>query len=123
MKEKSEGGRPDKLTAAVQKRILEAIELGAPYELAATYAGICRKTLSNWKIRGEAIEAQLKEETNLKKIEKLEKDKYFLFLHKMRQAEAKGMYENLQVINNAGEKDWKAAAWLLERRWPEHFGR
>ena len=28
----------------------------------------------------------------------------------------------LRHVNRAAEKDWKAAAWLLERLHPEHYG-
>lgn len=30
---------------------------------------------------------------------------------------------HIKTIEDAGKKDWRATAWLLERRWPEMFAR
>jgi hypothetical protein len=36
-------------------------------------------------------------------------------------ARAKGIARRLQRISKAGEKNWQADAWILERTVPEHF--
>lgn len=50
---KSKGrGRPTKLTPAVQRRILKAIEAGCTIEHAAQAAGIHKATLHRWRQQG-----------------------------------------------------------------------
>lgn len=41
----------------------------------------------------------------------------------LKKAEADYKNALLEQIQNAGQKDWKALAWLLERKYPEEFGR
>jgi hypothetical protein len=38
-------------------------------------------------------------------------------------AEGEGVVNSLALINRAAHTDWHAAAWLLEHRWPELYGR
>jgi len=45
--------RRSKLNEEVQKRIIQAIQMGATYEIAAEHAGICRKTLYSWIEKGK----------------------------------------------------------------------
>lgn len=44
----SQGGRPTKLTAAVQEIICGALRRGCYYETASALAGISVRTLRNW---------------------------------------------------------------------------
>ena len=76
-----------------QKRetFCEAIRKGCTYKAAASAVGVCEKTIYNWFRRGR--EATRKN------------DKYRHFLQFL-----------LERVINASDKDWKAAAWLLERR-------
>jgi hypothetical protein len=45
------------------------------------------------------------------------------FAQKIEFAEAQAIERNLALIQRAALKDWKAAAWILERRHPEMFAR
>jgi len=93
--------RKSKFGDAVTDRIIEALRLGATYELAAEYAGISRSTLYNWMEKG-------KEQT---------RGQYRTFLDSIKGAEARGAIANLAMIETAAKAgDWKAAAWRLERR-------
>ena len=47
-------GRPSKLTADVQEKLLAVIKLGAYRAAACDFAGITPETLRNWLRRGEA---------------------------------------------------------------------
>lgn len=45
--------RKSKFNDLLVNKILEALRLGATYEIAAEYAGISRSTLYNWMERGK----------------------------------------------------------------------
>ena len=93
-------GTRSKFTKPRKDRIIKAIGAGCSYEMAADYAGISRQTLWNWIKKGE-----------------LGKDRnYITFLDNIKTAEIEGAMANLGTIQEASQKDWKAAAWILERR-------
>ena len=93
-------GRRSKFTKERKERIIQAIGAGCSYEMAADYAGITRSTLWAWMKKGEEG-----------------KDRnYQTFLNDIKTAEIEGAMANLGTIQEASQKDWKAAAWILERR-------
>jgi len=93
--------RKSKFVKPVRDLIVQALRLGATYEIAAEYAGISRSTLYNWMERGQ------REKTG----------EYRAFLDSIKQADAKGAIANLALVETAAKAgDWKAAAWRLERR-------
>jgi hypothetical protein len=108
-------GRKSKLTPEVIQDLAQAIEAGMPYELACEHAEISYRSFHNW-INGR-FPASVSEERRA------------LFLQTIKGAEAEAMFQALAAIKAAqnGELtpgvDWKSAAWFLERRYPEHFGR
>ena len=93
-------GRPSKFTKDRKERIVQAIQAGCTYEMAADYAGITRSTLWNW----------------LKKGEDPKQKSYCTFLDQVKKAEVEGAMVHLGTIAQASQKDWKASAWMLERR-------
>jgi len=93
-------GRPSKFTKARRDRIIQAISAGCTYQLAADYAGVTRSTLWAWLSKGEDP-----------------KEKQFhTFLNDIKMAEAEGAMVHLGNIQQASVKDWKASAWMMERR-------
>jgi hypothetical protein len=128
-------GRPTKLTPIIEGIIIECISLGLTYEKSASAASVSRHTVINWKKRGQKANSGI----------------YFNFFNKLKAAEAAGERINLQKIRDAavggqeikqskkiykGNKivkrvttikktppDWRAAAWILERRYPEKYGK
>lgn len=98
-------GYPSKFTPATLKKLREGFELGMPKKRAARLAGISHQTLANWENdpeKGPKI-AELIEE-----------------------AEATAEMRWLRIIEEAAladTKNWTAAAWRLERKWPEEYGR
>jgi transposase-like protein len=87
--------------------IAKAIAAGCPMETAALQAGICRRTLYQWRKTGKQASRGIFFELNTA-IEK---------------ADATFIKRSLALISAHGRENWQAIAWLLERRHPELFGR
>lgn len=100
--------RPTKLTADVQAKILEAILHGATYDLACKYAGIGYVTFRGWMIQGERDQA----DTPVRRL-----------YTAVQAAEGQAATQWLALIDAAAVTDWHAAAWKLERRYPQLYGR
>jgi hypothetical protein len=49
-------------------------------------------------------------------------DKYAAFAARVREAEANIEQVTVRKIHEHGDKDWRALAWWLERRWPDRWG-
>lgn len=93
-------GRKTKLTKQTTERFIEAIEIGCTHSLACQYAGITPATFYGWMKQG-------KEKQSKNKID---------FFNTIKRAEANGAISNLQLIKKAGLDDWRASAWIMERR-------
>jgi hypothetical protein len=90
-------------------KLEQAILIGATYDLAAAYAGISQRTFDRW--RAEAQTAP--EGTPLAALR-----------DRLRQAEGRAALTWLAQIEKAArEGNWQAAAWKLERRYPDVFAR
>lgn len=101
-------GRPNKLTQETIKKLEQAIALGATYEDACRYAGINYETFRRWMRRGEQAKS----------------GEYREFHERIRDAESRatiGWLAKIEAAANNGS--WKAAAWKLERRYPDRYGR
>ncbi len=95
--------RPCKLTDESAARFVEAVGLGATYELAARYAGFDDSTFRRY-ISDDRPEFQA-------------------FRAAVWQAEAEGVQALLARIHTAAATDWRPAAWILEHRHPKDYGR
>lgn len=77
--------------------------------VAATVAGIDRRTLYEWrryaKRRGK------------------ENDIHRELVVRMEKAQATAIARNVAIIQKSADKNWTAAAWYLERRHPDLFAR
>lgn len=102
-------GRPEKLTATLQTRIVDAVRAGATREQAAAAAGIGKRTLQRWLAQGEGDRPA---------------PRFLGFAAAIRTAEAAMVVDAVQGIQQAAQAgDWRARAWLLERRFPAQWGR
>lgn len=102
-------GRPALKVEDHIERLAEAILLGATYKLAAQYAGISYKTFEGWCQRAEHAAPG----TPLARLRE-----------RLAEAEALAALGWLAKIERAADEgDWRAAAWKLERRYPEAWGR
>lgn len=98
-----------KYTPERVKRFCDAIELGGTIGHAAGYAGFCERAYYNW----------IKDA-----LENPDTSKYRDLPGMVRDAEARGVVSNLARIQTAAKNGtWQAAAWTLERRYPEIYGR
>lgn len=103
-------GRPTKLTAEVQDRIVGALRAGSYQETAARYAGISPKTFYEWMNRGESDDP---EQTLFRE-----------FREAVERAKADAEIRDLLLIDKAAnDGSWQAAAWKLERKFPHRWGR
>lgn len=102
-------GRPTLLSEATAKVLFEAIERGLPYKQAAGLAGISYDTFNRWRIKGRTYEAP---------------QEFCDFCDRLELAQAKAVDSLVETVRKAASKgDWKAAAWMLERRHPEEWER
>lgn len=97
-------GRPSKLTKSREKTLLESIKIGMPIMESCQLAGISKTTYYNWK---EKAEENRKE--------------YVDFLDSLKKAEITAQKNLIKIISL--DKSWQSKAWILERRWPNAWGR
>ncbi len=99
-------GRPTKFTEETRKKILWALRLGNYRKTAAEYACISERTLGDWLYKGS-------EENG---------GEYADFHNDVLEAEQAAEVRALGVIQQAANNgQWKAAAWFLERKFPERY--
>lgn len=98
-----------KFNPQLLKRLYDAIEMGMTYEHAAKYAGISDETLRQW--RAGHFPSYVTEE---------EKQEFF---ERFDLAEGQSVMNKMATITAHSAEDWKAAAWMLERRHPDAYGR
>jgi hypothetical protein len=92
--------RPSKQTPDVQTRICAAVRLGATFEMASHAAGVSYDTMHRMMTSEPEFGAAVK------------------------RAEAEGALVWLRKIERAAtDGEWRAAAFLLERRYPQHYGK
>lgn len=103
----AERGRPTALTPELHADIVRTIKAGNYIETAAAMAGINRDTLREWVRQGV----------------RHPKGKYGSFARDIEQAMAHAEVIDVLGIRKAGEKEWTARAWLLERRFPDRWGK
>ena len=100
--------RPCKLTPELQQRIGDNIALGLTYSLASEAAGITYKTFNFWMQRGQTEKS----------------GKYYQFYKYIQKCNADAAKVLLERINEAAKAgDTQICTWILERRFPEEFGR
>jgi hypothetical protein len=95
-----------KLTPELQEKILLHLRVGAYVETAAACAGIHKDTFYEWMKKGARGIAP-----------------YAAFADAVHKAIAESESRDLATVLRASTKYWQAAAWRLERRFPEKYGR
>jgi hypothetical protein len=98
--------RNTKCTEPVTEAVRLALIHGMTFESACECGGISKQTGYDWLKRGESGE-----------------EPFLTFSDAVKKAQALGEYALVRTIQDATVKHWQAAAWLLERRFPEKWGR
>lgn len=104
-----ENGRPSKLTPDLRVSLLNAIMVGLSVEKACAYVKIHKQSYYNWINQG-----RIDDEQNNDSI-------YREFFDSLRNAEEKA--EIKLLVDLQKEEDWRAKAWLLERRFRRDWAR
>lgn len=79
-------------------KFVHAIGKGSTREIAAKYANISVDTAAAWEVR------------------------YPDYAERVKEAEGQAAVGWLEVIDEAAPKSWQAAAWKLERKYPNDYG-
>ena len=113
MSTRGKGGRPTKLTEPVVSEICKHISVGTPIKTSCRAAGVSYTSYNYWLKQGEL-------DTEIGVITPFSE-----FLDRIKKSEAEAVSAHVQVIHNSAIKDknWLAAAWWLERKYPELFGK
>ncbi|HZU76708.1 MAG TPA: hypothetical protein VFA70_08085 [Dehalococcoidia bacterium] len=98
--------RPTKFNRERAQRAVEAVRAGNYMVVAARLAGISESTLYEWLERGRAGRAP-----------------YAEFAREVERARAEAEARMLLVVQTAARLHWQAAAWFLERAFPDRWGR
>jgi hypothetical protein len=103
--------RPTKLTPQLQELLVEQIKKGNYIETACGVVGINKQSYYNWLGRGK----------------KAKSGKFFDFFDAIKKAEdfaeAYLLQQILSAADNQEKPQWQAAAWMLERKHPDKWGR
>lgn len=97
-----------KINKKLVQLAIDLVEQGLHTKHVAQALGISRQTFYNWLRKGEQTQKGLEYE-----------------LYKgVQQAEARAIARNIAIIQKAAQDgNWQAAAWWLERKYPEEWGR
>lgn len=97
-----------KLTPELQEKFCDAIENGDSILGACGYVGIDESTYYKWMKKAEEAKGR---------------SKFVKFKECVDKAKAKALHNFEQVITRASTEHWQAAAWMLERRHPNMYGK
>lgn len=101
-------GRPQAYTPERAANIIAAVRKGLPLKLAAAAGGVSYNTFIRWRNEGSNPDGP---------------PHFRQFLNQLRQAEAEAAGRLLALIEKSGRTNWQAASWILERRYPDSFGK
>ena len=99
--------RPTLLDDMVKKKLLGLIQSGHYIKAACAMAGISCSTYHKWRLRGKRGDGIA----------------YVEFNEELSQAEGLARIALVEQWKKHFERDWRAIAAYMERRWPEDFGR
>lgn len=103
-------GRPPKLTEVMIEQICDLVIAGSPIADAARMSGVSESTIYRWLALGKKPGADAI---------------YVLLVDRLSESSELSEFELLQDMRRAAKRpeNWRAIAWLLERRFPETYGK
>jgi transposase len=106
MKRKTRQGRKTLLNTSLQAHVCKLLREGCNVKTACNISGIGETTYHEWKNRGRSGEQP-----------------YASFFSETSRARDTFKASLLKIIVKAADKEARHAEWLLERYWPNEFGR
>ena len=115
--------KPTTITAKIIEDICTAVRAGNYMTTAAAYAGVPSRTFYSWLRRGRKVievqeaggdpeaEAGIQEAGLLREL-----------VEQLEQANGFAETRHVAIIADKARKVWQAAAWWLERRYPDRWG-
>lgn len=100
------GPRKTKLTEQLQDSLVAMLRAGNYVKVACQAVGLPVPTYDEWMRRGRDGEPR-----------------FAPFAQAIEEARAMGEVRNVAVISAAAPENWQAAAWILERSYPERWAR
>jgi transposase len=102
--------RPQIITKEIIEEICNYIAAGHSYAKSAKLAGIAESTFFRWRTMGQLEGAE---------------DIYTIFYIETQDASDFSESEALQLVRSSAilERNWRAAAWFLERRFPDKYSK
>lgn len=101
-------GRPQAYAPEKAAKIIAAVRKGLPYKLAAAAGGVSYNTFIRWRNDGANPDGP---------------PHFRQFLNQLRQAEAEAAARLVGLIEKSAKTNWQAASWILERRFPDLYGK
>lgn len=105
------GGRPTKLTRVLIHEICKYVMMGSYVETAAATCAVDKATFYGWLKKG-------RRDRNEGRYTTIYAELSFKILESLGKAETRDLIR----IDQAGERDWRAAAWKMERRNAQRWG-
>ena len=99
MQKESAGGRKSKYSPQMQSALCAWLKKGCSFKDACAMEGISYETFRTWQSEKSVFSVAIKK------------------------AEAECKVARIQTILKASDKSWQAAAWWLERRYGDEYGR
>ena len=109
-----------RLTAELTKKITDLIRVGNYLKVAAGAHGVKERTFWLWWEKGRDVDARLEaaEEDVVPTAAEL---LYLNFYRAVELAQEEAHWQLVVNIRNAASMDWKAASWMLERKFPQQW--
>lgn len=105
-------GRPTKYSPETVKAITDALRSGNTQRAACAYAGIHVSSFQNWLIETPRLEQDTDDTYDSS-----------YFSQAIEKAEADFQVFCMATIKKASVESWQAAAWCMERKYPDDYGR
>lgn len=100
-------GKKTKLSRRVQDRIIKALSSGSSRKIAYCCAGVAESTFYSWMKKGEDGDGEL----------------FMAFRRAVLKAENEHFERMAEIVTSAADESWHAAAWMLERRNRDDYGK
>ena len=117
--EPNKGGRPTDLTPEVIDQVVDVLPIVMYLETVADYIGVHRFVFRRWLKRGVQEAKRISKGHPPEPREAI----YMMLSDAVKKAMAQGIRDDCQAICKARDSQWQAAAWRLERRLPDMWGR